>query len=422
MIGKGEEQDDCEQRIREELERAWQRASRKLIEENEVETANFKWRGHWIRWEKFLKIDWKKGSPFEDCGILTRLQEKKDRAVAKELRAPVQVRQMALAIHYRKLVRKNKAYHKTDKQGKRDVRKLVKPKANIGESDLALYSAEDDDEITHTWSELQDRYDIIMKSKQKSKVQKDDVVQSTADLLIKIDLNWTGWGKRNTADSVYENRRDRIAADNSKVLRPIPKDSIVVLVDSNEKLIALLIPEAIQDAFGPGVRDRMLTDTKHFYTHIKYANPGHNKRHVSEQTHSSRRYGPPGSDHYGIWHENGQTEEPIRESKDSSSCVPFVKQCLLHFLENTGGTMTKLLDFWFGVWEPELREQYRDIYRGLPKYARLPPTNQDRDEIYTLRVTVVNRDTDMHHDQNDWKRGLTGLVQLGDFKGKWADL
>ena len=415
-MGKDEEQNDCEQRIRKELEAAWHTASRNLIAENEVETADFEWCVYQIHWEKFLKINMIDEKPFKDSAIFSRLQEEKEKAVANELEASLKARQMALADHYQKQ-REKKTIYQSNK-GKGNPRKLLEPKGNIRESDQALYHGTNDDEIMRKWSELEGRYDSIFNSENKPKIHKDDVVYSTEELLVKIVESWSGWGIRVTADSVFQNQGDRIAAADATLLRPTPKDSIVILVDMKEKLLALLIPEAIQRAFSPEVRDRMLTDTKHLYTHIKYANSGHNKRHVSEQSHSSRRYGPPGSDHYGIWHEGGQTLEPLRETSDSSSCVPFVKQCLLHFLENTGGTMTKLLDFWFGVWEPGLREEYRDIYRGLPKYARLPPTNEDRDEIYTLRVIVVNRDTDHHRDQKDWKRGLTGLIQLGDFEGK----
>ena len=81
--------------------------------------------------------------------------------------------------------------------------------------------------------------------------------------------------------------------------------------------------------------------------------------------------------------------------------------------------MTRILDFWFGVWDPILREEYRRVYKYSPKFARLPPTNKGHPETYCLRVVVCNRSTDEHDDAYDWRRGLTGLVQLGEFEG-WA--
>ena len=79
--------------------------------------------------------------------------------------------------------------------------------------------------------------------------------------------------------------------------------------------------------------------------------------------------------------------------------------------------MTRVLDFWFGVWDPDLRSEYRRIYAESPRFARLPPTNDGHEETYCLRVSVCNRPTDEHEDSRDMKKGLTGLVQLGEFKG-----
>lgn len=56
--------------------------------------------------------------------------------------------------------------------------------------------------------------------------------------------------------------------------------------------------------------------------------------------------------------------------------------------------------------------------RNPQRFARLPPTNANRPEIYSMRVNVVNRKTDVHKDASDWQGGLTGLIQLGTFKGK----
>ena len=181
-----------------------------------------------------------------------------------------------------------------------------------------------------------------------------------------------------------------------------------VAVDKNEMLIAFLIPEAIQDAFRHvpfSVKDRMETDTRYLYTNMKRPNPKGNKRHISQQSGLVAKDEHIGSDHYGLWHANGHTLDPIVETSDSHKPAAIVRQALLHHLENTGGTMTKVLDFWFGVWDPELQEQYRLVYEKSPKLARLPPTNPGHRhygrETYTLRVIVCNRDTDEHKDQKD---------------------
>ena len=223
------------------------------------------------------------------------------------------------------------------------------------------------------------------------------------------------------------NKMDSAAAEDKWLLRQTPRDIMLFSIDKRDKLSAFLIPSAIQDAFRheDWVKDRMETDTRHFYTHIKKAkNEGsqNNQRHKSESS-TADENDTRGTDHYGHWHATGQTHGPMVETADSHGTSATVRQVLLHYLENTGGTMTKILDFWFGVWEPELRQEYRDVYEKSPKFARPPPTNADRPEIYTMRVNIVNRKTDVHKDASDWKGGLTGLIQIGDFTGKeaWAD-
>ena len=106
-----------------------------------------------------------------------------------------------------------------------------------------------------------------------------------------------------------------------------------------------------------------------------------------------------------------------RNSRFSNNPSAGQRQCLLHFLNGTWGMLTKLLDFRFGIWDPELRQEYRHVYKRTPSFARLQPRNTNRAEIYTLRVNVVNRETEYHKDAKDWKGGLTGLVQLGEYEG-----
>lgn len=123
-----------------------------------------------------------------------------------------------------------------------------------------------------------------------------------------------------------------------------------------------------------------------------------------------------GSDHYGTWHPTGRPQSPLVLSGDCSPKSEHAQQVLCQFLGTTGRCITRVLDFCFGVWEPELRARYRQIYRDAPEHARLPPTNAGHEETYTLRVTICNRPTDEHKDYNDMQGGLTGLVQLGVFE------
>ncbi|KAL8920488.1 MAG: hypothetical protein Q9208_006237 [Pyrenodesmia sp. 3 TL-2023] len=107
------------------------------------------------------------------------------------------------------------------------------------------------------------------------------------------------------------------------------------------------------------------------------------------------------------------------ETKDTDYLPSYLRQLLLYYMESTGGTITRLLDYQFGILDHKLRAEYRAVYRESPKFAKLPPTNGPRhEETYCLRAYLVNMHTDQHKDAGDWKGGLTGIAQLGDFTGK----
>ena len=53
--------------------------------------------------------------------------------------------------------------------------------------------------------------------------------------------------------------------------------------------------------------------------------------------------------------------------------------------------MIRVLDFWFGVWGPELWQRYRDTYANPPEFALLPPVHKGHPDMYCLRVSVCNR-------------------------------
>ena len=394
-------------------------------EQGEVEVVEFEWRHYWIHWEKYLKIDWDANDEgrFANSKILGRYEKSKKSGVVKILQASEKARQMMLARRYQSLGEKAFQPGNSGRRSKSKPGQLVAPKSNVDAAVIRLYAG-DDDSNQELWSKLEKQFDDITgeNSEVEAEGPVDQSSQSIQDILAKILANWKRWGKKITDDRFFDNKADAAAAEESKLLRQTPRDMMFVAVDKRNKLIAFLMPNAFQDAFKheDWVKERMETDTKHFYTHIKRPkNEGSqsNVRHGSERS-AVQEKDSRGTDHYGHWHATGQTHGPMIETSDSHGTSATVRQVLLHYLENTGGTMTKVLDFWFGVWEPKLRQEYRDVYEKSPKFARLPPTNADRPEIYSMRVNIVNRKTDVHKDGSDWQGGLTGLVQLGDFVGK----
>ena len=86
-------------------------------------------------------------------------------------------------------------------------------------------------------------------------------------------------------------------------------------------------------------------------------------------------------------------------------------------MKGAHGQMNKLVDFWFGVFDPELQQEYRAVYKAIPENARLPPTCAEEEETFSLRAILRNRQTYEHVDMQDWNGGLVGLLQLGFFYG-----
>lgn len=461
---QNENTDVCERRIFKDIRNTYAQSTEKTREEQgEVEITEFQWRGYEVHWEKFLRIDWDAERRFENSQISARLKTKKEARV-KELQEansrskdkailepPLKARQMALAQHYYGLdVDKDKdgfgkAYPKNDK-GKKKSANLLEPKAQLDIVDGKLISVGEDADMKQWWSGLERTFDQYM-GKDPKRYPQDDKTQAahtTQGILIKIVSAWKGWRADIKVNRVYQTKVNQIVSDDIddlSLLRRTPKDKITVLVDKKNKIIAFLVPEAIQDAFKhqPWVKERMETDTMHFYKHIKKPKPQTDKRHISggkkseakglgaeapdtktldASAQSPKQHNYVGTDHYGHWHAIDGEEQPIVETSDSLQNTAGARQVLLHYLENTGGVITKLLDFWFGVWDSKLREEYREVYRRSPKFARLPPTNEDRPETYSLRIYDINSDTNVHKNAKDWVGGLTGLVQFGEFEGK----
>lgn len=245
---------------------------------------------------------------------------------------------------------------------------------------------------------------------------------------------WESWGSGRrewTKDKKMNNDRNLYASnpENAVLRRPSSNGdikAIYIAFDKNGKIIVFLDPQGIPWSYDEKIHQLMKTDSHEFYSVTKKPNPKGNGRHISQGVHLKDNPAIMswwcGSDHYGHWHAEGHTHYPILETGDVKDLNATQRQLLLQFLKYTGGPMTRVLDFWFGVWQPELRKRYRNIYAKSPEFARLPPVNEDHPETYCLRVSVCNRPTDEHRDQSDMKGGLTGLVQLGDFQGTLSDL
>ena len=414
------------------LHRDWEKLERKTQEEllelkhgqvpisigddGEVEYVDFEWRYRNVHCETFLKIylnDTK--DAFKSSNILSdfnKRMEEYDESVSESIKIRA------------KLVRYLVANEATDLKLRSDdgIKTII---TDAYEKMNSLKPEEWEDKIKEGDRVLKGE-DVKGFVKQKGEYQK----RYTA-----VTQSWENWGsgrKKWTKDKKINSDRNLYASDPKNNILRRPSDNgdvkaVYIAFDKNAKILLFLDPQAIPWSYNEDIHQRMTTDTHEFYSKTKWPNPkSSNRRHVSQWAHLKDNPAIKpwwcGSDHYGHWHAEGHSHYPILEIRDSINLNATQRQLLLQFLKYTGGPMTRVLDFWFGVWEPELRQRYRNIYANSPEFSRLPPVNEDHPETYCLRVSVCNRPTDEHRDQNDMKGGLTGLVHLGDFEGMLPDL
>ncbi len=380
-------------------------------DDGEVEYVNFVWKGRNVRCETFLKVDL---SDPKDCFKSSKISSNFEEKMAE--------------------------YDKSMSQDKETRAELAQHLVASNITDAKLASAKDIKELIE-WayekidSRERDQWDDWIEDGEKASqgVQVADFPKAKGVYKKRhtdVTEKWKDWGSRGkewTKDKKMNNDRNLFASDpqNNILRRPSVKgdvEAIYIAFDKNGKIIIFLDPQGIPWSYSEDVHNLMRNDSHEFYSTIKVPNSKSNKRHVSQREHLKENTDLKpwwcGSDHYGHWHAQQHTRDPILETGDSNSLNATQRQLLLQFLKYTAGPMTRVLDFWFGVWEPELRQRYRDIYARSPEFARLPPVNEDHPETYCLRVSVCNRPTDERRDQNDIRGGLTGLVHLGDFKGK----
>ncbi|KAL6720028.1 hypothetical protein ACLMJK_001949 [Lecanora helva] len=374
--------------------------------DDEVEARDFVWRDRKVHWERFVKVDLKDAKdPFRDSRIYSKVEEKWTEYEKNNPRVPEDLIKMRVA----------KDYRDADLSDKKKA-------AFIGGIFAEMYG-----QPSGNWRELMNEAEAAMKT--------DNLEYPSAELFQRkfryINDQWPRWTKTKKDKKYQDDRNIWTAAEKNGVLRRPSyngdSSAIYIAVDREDRLIIFLDPDGIQAAFGnesvgdSPVIDKLGSDAHEFYSHYKIPREEENVRHTSQQSLLDRnihlKAWECGSDHYGTWHETGGTQRALRISSDCFSENDVQMQAIRQFLDSTGGCITRVLDFWFGVWEPDLRARYRQIYRDAPKHARLPPVNEGHEETYTLRVTVCNRPTDEHHDNKDMRGGLTGLCQLGDFEG-----
>ena len=402
------------------------RSHRSFDHDKEVTYIEFKWQGRNVRCETFLKVDLNDQKDiFKSSGIFEKFNNKMaeyDRAMPQERKIRVK--------HVQLIVAKNAPDTKLnlDPEATPKPEADPKPKSEKTIKDIITEAYEEMDSLNRN-----DWEDRIADAERALRGEKVDGYPKGKNRYEKrhsvVTDKWESWGSGGrewTKDKKMINDRNLFASDpkNNILRRPSVNgdtNAIYIALDRNSKLMIFLDPLGIPWSYNEAIHKRMREDAHEFYSQIKRPNPKSNKRHISQREHlkDNPEIKPwwCGSDHYGHWHALQHYQFPMLEMSDVHDLNATERQLLLQFLRYTGGPMTRVLDFWFGVWDPDLRQHYRDIYAKSPEFARLPPVNADHPDTYCLRVAVCNRPTDEHRDQSDIRQGLTGLVHLGDFKG-----
>ena len=356
----------------------------------EIETRRFEYRGRRVYCEKFLRIDWNLQDPMRDSELLNEVNDAMTSWDASHPEPSEKAVQYTAASVFARRANKNR---------------WKDPQLRVEEAYEELHDSGRD-----TWPEAEESFDKILQEKLTN------ARTGNRYCLQRVLEKWKRWKCPNKCRI---NERNAEISTRDELLRAPPNDEIYLALDRNDFIVAFLDPQGIQQAFGEGVLERMIADSELFYS-LKYPSKKSNKRHASRN--QFLRHNPHldpqkcGSDHYGNWHAQAHSGCMV-ESADVTACGSMERQLLLQFLHYTGGSMTRVIDYWFGVWDSQQREEYRRVYRESDRFSRLPPTNDGHDETYCLRVVVCNRPTDEHSDAHDWRKGLTGLCQIGRFTG-----
>lgn len=91
--------------------------------------------------------------------------------------------------------------------------------------------------------------------------------------------------------------------------------------------------------------------------------------------------------HTGCYHETGHSglSAILLETADSSPHVATFRKLLRQLMQGACGCITQAVNMWFGIVEPELRDEYRGVVRNIDPAVRMRTID---DEVFDLRGFV----------------------------------
>lgn len=232
------------------------------------------------------------------------------------------------------------------------------------------------------------------------------------------------WPRKYDRTDRYRQRvRDRVTVK-KRFLETMPEAMSIWLVDRNEKTFGFHHASGIQDAYGSEVLRRIKEDL-HTYFSVEpprlpdaHRHPFHDEL-LEQRPQFAKGRGFSGCAHIGHWHMTGYEEAEVSrdavKSKDSRPLTSHTEKLLHQLLKNSCGHITRAIDLWFGVVDPEMRDRYKRVFRETSEYCGLSTTEE---ELACLRAFLLNVKTESHVDSKDWKHGYAWMTPFGDFTGK----
>lgn len=371
-----------------------------IVEDGAIQRWHFKTAYGPYVYEKLLHISITDEHPFERTKFLTDFHELCASWYDKNPSPCVEALQLELAKLYHAMPKgylDSRGHHKTP----------GKHIQSCYDSLWAMPGGESD------WNRVKDEHVDLLRDE-------DPERQPLRKILQEVLEKWSRW-KQYAVDYSHNNRRNSFTSTNKGYYREPPADAKYVLLDRNGKLVIFLDPKGIDDAYEVGVTGRMKDDTDNYFAIKKPASTEGKQRWRGDKEHFELNphltKDDCGTDYYGGWHAAGHPDDPMHMTPDAKNLQPDEKEVLLEYLKGTNGLINRLVDYWFGVFDPELQQEYRDVYKAVPENARLPPTCDEEEETFTLKAFLRNRQTYEHVDKEDWYGGLVGLSHIGEFTG-----
>lgn len=337
-------------------------------------------RGRKVRWMKDLDQDGLGEKPCSESKIHARMESELDALVPE--RVPVQLLHFCMAkIHSVQIA-----------QGSKDVWESIYKQA--------LVQLWDD---TESWPALEQERGLAEKSK------------PIKESLRKLKRNWN---PTDTKDRRHQSVRDRVRSE--KLLIDMPKDSILWIVDKNDKGVLWLDPQGLMRAYNDDVVHRITEDVRTIFSLEPPRLPDAHRHPFHEDflrrnPKFGKDQGFSGVSHIGHWHMTGYDNVGnILKSSDSFGHSSTCDQLLHQFMHHACGHVTRAVDLAFGVFDPEMRERYRKVFENGPQFARMSTTER---EFACLRAFLSNLQTESHLEEKDWKGGYAWMTPFGNFTG-----